>query len=248
MPAPPAAGPCPTVGAAADSTEPDEAPLVSPGRCDGIAVNQFGGETDTCGDPHVGGLVGGIGDARRRPGSPDCRRTVARSTGPGALQCTRRRPDTPCTAGTDPPCLVSRWPTALETADREQTVRQEPAKWKTAELVSEAAQDDTTVRNFWLDVPSGTPGRPGAPGSRSLAWWALLAAFPQDPHVIQWAADTIGSDECLPYSLDLAPDTWALKPAIRNAAQTRLLRETDTAYMTGELAHPVRLATRRTRR
>ncbi|OKJ85718.1 hypothetical protein AMK33_38745 [Streptomyces sp. CB02400] len=113
---------------------------------------------------------------------------------------------------------------------------------KTAELVSEAAQDDTTVRDLCLAVLSGAPGRPGAPGSRSLAWWVLLTAFPQDPHVIQWAADTIGSDEYLPYSLQLAPDTWAREPAIRNAVQTRLVRETDTTYMTGELSHLVRLA------
>jgi hypothetical protein len=65
--------------------------------------------------------------ARRRSGSPGCRRTVARSAGSGALQRTGRRPDTPWIAGTDPPCLVSQWSTVLETAGRERTVRQ--ANW-----------------------------------------------------------------------------------------------------------------------
>ncbi|WP_159025248.1 NACHT domain-containing protein [Streptomyces pluripotens] len=95
----------------------------------------------------------------------------------------------------------------------------------TADMVSDAAQDDESVRDLCLAILSGTPGRPGTPGWRELAWWVVLTAFPHDSKVVQWAARTIASDDYLPYSLAHAPATWADEPAIRDAAQTRLLHE-----------------------
>ncbi|MYZ34894.1 NACHT domain-containing protein [Streptomyces sp. MnatMP-M17] len=95
----------------------------------------------------------------------------------------------------------------------------------TAEMVSDAAQGDESVRDLCLAILSGTPGRPGTPGWRELAWWVVLTAFPQDSRVVQWAARKIASDDYLPYSLANAPAAWADEPAIRDAAQTRLLHE-----------------------
>ncbi|MFI5830058.1 NACHT domain-containing protein [Streptomyces sp. NPDC051578] len=110
----------------------------------------------------------------------------------------------------------------------------------TVEMVSEAAQDDESVRDLCLDILSGTPGRPGTPGSRELAWWVLLTAFPHDPKTVRWVAREIASDEYFPYALAHAPAGWADELTIRDAAQTRLLREAahlgDDAYNLARLA------------
>ncbi|MEU6230700.1 NACHT domain-containing protein [Streptomyces sp. NPDC047042] len=95
----------------------------------------------------------------------------------------------------------------------------------TAEMVSDAAQGDESVRDLCLAILSGTPGRPGTPGWRELAWWVLLTAFPHDAKVVQWAARTIASNDYLAYPLAHAPAAWADEPAIREAAQTRILHE-----------------------
>lgn len=95
----------------------------------------------------------------------------------------------------------------------------------TAETVSDAAAGDESVRDLCLAILSGTPGRPGTPGWRELAWWVLLHAFPDDATVLLWAARTIASTDYLAYSLALAPAAWADVPAIRDAAQTRILHE-----------------------
>ncbi|MEH0656033.1 NACHT domain-containing protein [Streptomyces scabiei] len=95
----------------------------------------------------------------------------------------------------------------------------------TAKMVSDAAQGDDSARDLCLAILSGTPGRSRTPGWRELAWRVLLTAFPHDPKVVQWVAHTIASNDYLAYPLAHAPDAWADEPAIRDAAQTRLLRE-----------------------
>ncbi|MGA5193131.1 NACHT domain-containing protein [Streptomyces exfoliatus] len=110
----------------------------------------------------------------------------------------------------------------------------------TAELVSEAAAGDTPTRDLCLDILSGKPGRPGAPGSRSLAWRVLLTAFHQDPKVKEWAADIIGSEEYLPFNLSFVPDEWADDPAIAQAAYKRL--QQNSVYVLGGVSSLVRLA------
>ncbi|MEV7678080.1 NACHT domain-containing protein [Streptomyces sp. NPDC088341] len=95
----------------------------------------------------------------------------------------------------------------------------------TLEMLSEAARDDESVRDLCFGILSGKPGRPSTPGSRDLAWFVLLTAFPQDPSVVTWVAGEIASDEYLPHALTHVPADWTDDPAIRDAAQTRLLRE-----------------------
>ncbi|MFE6383816.1 NACHT domain-containing protein [Streptomyces roseolus] len=93
---------------------------------------------------------------------------------------------------------------------------------KTVELVSEAAAGDTATRDLCLKILSGKPGRPGAPGSRSLTWRVLLTSFHQDPMVKEWAAGLIASEEHLPHNLFFVPGEWADDPAIAQAAYQRL--------------------------
>ncbi|TKA09493.1 NACHT domain-containing protein [Actinacidiphila oryziradicis] len=110
----------------------------------------------------------------------------------------------------------------------------------TVEMVSEAARGDESVRDLCFGILSGSPGRPGTPGSRELAWWVLLTAFPHDPKAVRWVAREIASDEYFPYTLAQAPADWADEPAIRDAAQTRLLRE--SAHFGDDPSNLARLA------
>ncbi|MFH8635625.1 NACHT domain-containing protein [Streptomyces goshikiensis] len=92
-----------------------------------------------------------------------------------------------------------------------------------SELVAEAARGQGAVRDHCFAILSGTPGSPGLPGARDLAWNVLLAAFCDDRETIRWMADRIASEHVLVHSLAGAPERWAEEPLIRDAAERRLL-------------------------
>ncbi|MFD4132636.1 NACHT domain-containing protein [Streptomyces goshikiensis] len=92
-----------------------------------------------------------------------------------------------------------------------------------SDLVAEAARGQDAVRDHCFGILSGTPGSPGLPGARDLAWSVLLAAFSDDRETIRWMADRLASENVLTHSLAMAPERWADEPLIRGAAEQRLL-------------------------